>query len=906
MTLKQPAFRYFKDQQVTAYQDDQMWWKFYLIPDYVSIRKDVNGDPVFLLIKYAFSDEDRARNPNLPVGGGFMVFDTELSTAEESATAITKVLQSDVNDIWNQMKALADGAGQSVSGYSLNSWYYVPGHGDPSNPITTSLSVSDVLLGLDPAGPTAPPGNAPPKVILDTPTWTEGTFQITAPQSAALVSHTVGTGKLSLLGSNVAAANMDLTDAGATFMQETLLNPDGSGGSDLTPIQVTYDLKFWARVPPVHIMVSADSRSLYEAVKSVYHDYQDNGCSEDQMTHAQTQMSMAVQSGLVTVKVDAGTLPLTDDFVRQLTTSAQSFVTDQVKNAFFTKQAPPPSTTDDQTKDFVNKDEQIYYLNTTMDYTSVHIGYDETATTIQPWPAAPQGTLQSFFAGLTADAMKKFVRVVDLEDPFFQTLDLTVTAFASWDQHIDYVEVQLQYQGVDDNNQPELKTNAFTFTKDHTSDRWDPRLLNGSREYQYRWRVAFAGRDPADFPDWQTSTAPKLNIDVRDPGHLVIKVLAGNVNWADVTSQIQVELDYSDPDANVDDQSTTLILDQKATEQTYDRWIYAPRNKPLRYRPHFFLKTGQQVDGDWTDSHASQIPINEPPSIDKLLVNLLPVGNGWSNVAQVIIDLSYNDTTNQYMAEQTLQLKSLDEFRHWVVVLKDPTNRNFQYHYIASYKDGSEEEFPNPNQRANAQGDQTLPIKVRQVPELAVTFLPQLVDFTVTPLVEAMLHYDDGNGAGVHQEESLVFAKGDSQTWGPFPIQDTTRRSYRYQLTYHQSDVAIPQPEVTTDNDKVIVSALDVPQITCLVIPKLVDFTATPVVEVDVAYNDPANNISYEDTLVFTEAKSQQFQIRLAASSPKTYQITVTYYLADGSVQTRPPVTLDRNEIVVPRYVKGR
>ena len=50
--LKIPAYRYFKDERVTAYQDDVIWWKFYLIPDYVSIRKDVNGDPVFLLIKY--------------------------------------------------------------------------------------------------------------------------------------------------------------------------------------------------------------------------------------------------------------------------------------------------------------------------------------------------------------------------------------------------------------------------------------------------------------------------------------------------------------------------------------------------------------------------------------------------------------------------------------------------------------------------------------------------------------------------------------------------------------------------------------------------------------------------------------------------------------------------------------
>src|SRR6267378_204735 len=266
--LKIPSYRYFKDQRVTAYQDDRNWWKFYVIPDYVSIRKDVKQDPVFLLIKYAFSDQDRAKNANLPVGGGFMVFDVELAAAEQDMKKVTQVLQADVNEIWNQMKALADQGGQPVQGYNLDSWYYLAGHGDPSNPIHTTLGVGDLLLGLDPASPQAPPGDKPPTVVLDMPTWTEGTFEVSAPQSTELVSHRVAQGKVSLVGNNVASANMDLTDAGATFMQKTLLNTDGTGGSDLSPIQVTYNLKFLARVPPVHVLVQADSRSLYEGVRS--------------------------------------------------------------------------------------------------------------------------------------------------------------------------------------------------------------------------------------------------------------------------------------------------------------------------------------------------------------------------------------------------------------------------------------------------------------------------------------------------------------------------------------------------------------------------------------------------------------------------------------------------------------
>src|SRR6185437_8354515 len=132
------------------------------------------------------------------------------------------------------------------------------------------------------------------------------------------------------------------------------------------------------------------------ATKSIYHNYEDNSCTEDVMTHAETNMTMAVNSGLVKVSIDAGTLPLTGDFIQQLSSSAQKFVTDQVKSSFFTKAPPDKSDnpSDDKTKDFVNSDEDIYYLKTEMDFTSVHIGYETTAESIVEWPAAPQGTLQ--------------------------------------------------------------------------------------------------------------------------------------------------------------------------------------------------------------------------------------------------------------------------------------------------------------------------------------------------------------------------------------------------------------------------------------------------------------------------------------------------------------------------------
>src|SRR6266849_3784799 len=119
--LKVPAWRYFAEHRTTAYQDDVIFWRYYLIPDYVSIRRDIKGDPVFLLVKYAFDDQDRQQNKNLPRGGGYMAFDVEMSVPEADQKKIVDQLQQDTNDIWNQMKAAADAQGANIQGMAISS-----------------------------------------------------------------------------------------------------------------------------------------------------------------------------------------------------------------------------------------------------------------------------------------------------------------------------------------------------------------------------------------------------------------------------------------------------------------------------------------------------------------------------------------------------------------------------------------------------------------------------------------------------------------------------------------------------------------------------------------------------------------------------------------------------------------
>ncbi|MEZ4514277.1 MAG: hypothetical protein R3C62_20575 [Chloroflexota bacterium] len=889
--LKVPAYEYFPEFGVTAYQDDSMFWKFYLIPDVPSVRKDVNGNPVFLLIKYAFGDQDREENPDLPRGGGYLAFDVALSIPDGNVVQIKQRLQQRVDQDWNMLKSIAENAGKDVRGYRV--WSHHPGKHE------NALSVDDVRLGLPIDVPEAPPGDQPPKVIIDYPTWTDGKFSVSAPQSEALVSHRVTDGPLSLVGNNTAAVNMDLTEAGATFMERTLVNPDGSGATDLTPIQVVYELKFWARIPPVRLMIEADSRSLHAALKEVDHDYDGHDCSEDDMSHYETQLGMAIDAGLIKVRFDTGTLSLDDDFVQQIRATAMKLVQDMIKDSFFQKKEAPPADTDDPTADFVNSEKDIYYIKTEVDYSQVSINYDEEMTSIVEWKVNPQGTMQAFFSDLSAAEMKKYVRVVDLDDDFFKTLGLSVTAFADWDNEpIAFIECQINYSGRDENNQLVEKVETFTFTKDNHTGSWDPSLIGSKREYQYRWRVAFHGREPDRFSRWFRETSPHLNLTVADPGKIAINLLAGNIDFAHTVEQVQVEISYRDPGSGVDEEATTFILADGQKQQNYSRYIYTDWDRPVQYRTRFFLKDGQMIEGEWQETLNRQLLINAP-LYDKLDVRLVPAGS-WDNVVQSVISLRYQDPTTGYNADEALLLKAANEFRAWAVVLQDTSFRHFQYRVLTTFKNGTFTQ----SAWIDADGDQAIPIIVEEVPHLRVNLLPNLLDFATTPVVECTLRYHDAVG-NIHKVETFTFTSGQQASWS-FPLAAATRNEYSYEITYHTVDGrSITLPQQTSDETALIIPRLLVPEINCTFIPKLLDFAATPVVEVAFDYEDPAHGLDFADTLIFTSPTDQQIQFPIFADSPDQYTLTVGYYLPDGTVINREPVTLDKKRVIIPRYVNG-
>ena len=259
--LKLPAHRSYDD--CVVYQDDEYFWKYYIIPSQPRVSIDKNGKPVFMLIKYAFSDQAREDDADLPGGGGYMVFDAELALDDERVAEIVEELQSDTAEQWERLKDLpastekhlylsnhvhnTGGADGSSSVFATT----MPQDLQFSRSLSTSLTLGEGFEDNDLDVP-----EDEPTVVIADPTWLEGTVQLNIPTvGGGLVSGATTERTAAAFGTNNAAFSVDLTPDGATFFQKTLLDDDGDAASDLVPLQVQYELTMLAAVAPAEARV---------------------------------------------------------------------------------------------------------------------------------------------------------------------------------------------------------------------------------------------------------------------------------------------------------------------------------------------------------------------------------------------------------------------------------------------------------------------------------------------------------------------------------------------------------------------------------------------------------------------------------------------------------------------------
>ena len=58
------------------------------------------------------------------------------------------------------------------------------------------------------------------------------------------------------------------------------------------------------------LSIEADTRSVYQGLRAVMHDFEGNECNEDELYHFDQHLKMAVESNLIKISFDTGTLKL--------------------------------------------------------------------------------------------------------------------------------------------------------------------------------------------------------------------------------------------------------------------------------------------------------------------------------------------------------------------------------------------------------------------------------------------------------------------------------------------------------------------------------------------------------------------------------------------------------------------
>jgi hypothetical protein len=888
--MKLPTFKSFQfpsGETASVFQDDALFNKFYIIPGFPAVRIDAKGNPVFMLIKYNLSDQSREENPELPRGGGYMVFDSELKVSVDAREEILTDLEDYVNREWERMK---NGPNDRVRTLRVNATFNdnIGGHwggsGHEGTPRASGTTSQNTFLQIPGHGDVPPRRDEPaPPVLIGEPLWVSGKVKMNAPTAPGLVSGILAERPASLVGNNVAAFSLDLTPDGASFMEQTLVGPEGAGATDLTPIQVEYQLTMLAKLPPASLFIKFNTSQVYHACQELFHEH--SNCSDDYFT-SENMMSTAITAGLITVKIDMG--GVTDDDIEQmLTQQAMSTVQQLLTDRFASKERAPMEEWANE--DVAESSAEIYRLKriTEVDMTDFEQRMEFNATT--EFTIAPQGTLSAFFRDQTD--MKPFVRVVNANDPFFMTLGLKARAFANWEEDsVAFVELEVKYD-----HGGEIKTNTFTFTPESKeAQEWDPSLIDGKRDYKYRWRIAFEGREAGEWSKWEKSTSRDLNVSVETPGKLNVEVTGVGLDFENIVDAVLVHLRYEDTSNDIPLGGHSVLIVKDKLSGTWTRQLFAPWEKPIEYRVDYLLKNGVTLEAAWKKTEGPVQNILIPrPDIDVLDLTLVPAGR-WGEVIQAVLSLRYAD--GDYNRDAQFNFKTPDEFKKWGVLLQNPSKRKFEYKVLATFKNGDTQETT----WLAREGDQALPVLVEGPPRLEVKLTGAVLDVASTPVTKVDFEYVDPQGER-HQDSYSLQKPEDVHTWS-IPVRKDGPRTYRYKTTYFpaQGD-PVERDWETTETELIVVPRYSIPKVGAQVSPVLQDFALTPAIEVDLSYNDPQRGDQEHMTLVFTGKEPQTWFIPVPDDAPREYTMTTTWHYADGTQRASTPVRLTKPSILLPR-----
>ncbi len=445
--------------------------------------------------------------------------------------------------------------------------------------------------------------------------------------NATLVQRVLNPAAPSLYGDMLTPITIEFSAEGATLAEQAF---QGKGPA----LQVVYDLFAPVKLPKMWVRVWFNARKAMSFFQKV--DISRGWCKSPEQRETIRQQFMSSECGGVEIEPGATTDPKVINTLRDWGFQTME---DSIKRNLL---GDIPDVSSDARK----LPDGIEHLARDLKFEKVvDINRTYSESSVIEINLGPRGSLPGITTLTGKDGKpiqwQDFSRTVDLNDPFFQQINVNIRTNADFNNlPIFSVDGRISYD--------EGQTHAslpFSLASSNDVVKFASFIENNKKAYQYSYKVNYKG-ETRTFDSgtlWSKGDEP-LTIDVGDTGVLVANVQAGDINFDEVT-QALVTVHYEDPQNNVPPVEWELILDKDHKAQTLQKVIFAARNASFKYKVKYDMKDGKTYFTDWKTNPASQIFVGSPFAVRKT-ISVRAIGDLQSDVGTIFVHLNYAADTN--------------------------------------------------------------------------------------------------------------------------------------------------------------------------------------------------------------------------------------------------------------------
>jgi hypothetical protein len=612
--------------------------------------------------------------------------------------------------------------------------------------------------------------NPKPVVEIREIPWLKGSASLqlfdAGSQNAAFVERLVNPASPALFGDLITPITVEFSAEGATLAEQAL---QGSGPS----LQVIYDLTTPAKLPPMKVTVWFRAEKFMSYSQTV--DIDKGWYRPDSYKEAIRQQFISSDCG--GVDIDPGAV--TDQKVVNAARDWGYQTLDDAVKRMILGDIPDVSSDDRKVPDGIDHLVRNISVDKISSFNRVM-----TQGMVIDFNAGPRGSLPGVLSlmgkGGKPVQWKDVSRVVDLNDPFFQQINVNVRANADFNNlPIFSIDGRISYD--EGNTHASL---PFSLTTPNDVVKFSSFIENNKKAYQYTYKVNYKGETRTfDSGTLLSKGDEPLTIDVGDTGVLLANVQAGDINFDEVT-QALVTVHYEDPSNNVDPVEWELVLDKDHKSQMVQKVIFATRNASFKYKVKYDMKDGKTYLADWKTNPASQIYVGSPFGGRKT-ISLRAIGDLQSDLATIFVDVKYVDAKNNYTQATSVALSKSQPFSDWTFPVIDDTTGTVTYSGTMQFQDGQVQSIPDTPATKNT----ILVGRAKDDSEfLSVTLQPDLLDFTKLKLVKVALHYvDKAHDMDSTKDFVITKATTNAPVW-TLRLQDKSKKTYEYKASFFLQD----------------------------------------------------------------------------------------------------------------------